>query len=232
MYAIIPAREGSKSIPRKNIYPICGRPLISYSIESCKLCKNIDRIIVSTDGEEIAEISKKYGAEIPFMRPKEYATDESSDIDYLRHFFENIETNEVALLRPTTPLRDPMVMSGIIEIYYENKDEMSGLRTAQEVNQPAHKMFKKVGDYFEGFFSDFNGIKDYTNLPRQIFPKTYSPNGYIDIIKRETVEGGGVFGDKIFACVTKRISDVDSMDDIKFLELEVGQRHSEIFRRF
>jgi len=223
MHAIIPARGGSKSIFKKNIYKIEGYPLIAYTIAACKFCKDIDRIIVSTDSNEIADVSKQYGAEVPFMRPKKYAIDESSDFGYLKHFFENIDVDEVALLRPTTPLRNHVVISETIDIYYKNKDKMSGLRTAQEIGQPVYKMFKKVGNYYEGFFDNYEGVKDYTNLPRQKFPKTYLPNGYIDIIKRETVENGDVFGNKIFACVTDRITDVDSIEDIPFLKFEINK---------
>ena len=88
--AIIPARGGSKSIPRKNIVDVGGHPLISYSIDVCKQAKNIDRIIVSTEDEEIAEISKSYGAEVPFIRPSELSQDNSTDVGFLKHFFDQV----------------------------------------------------------------------------------------------------------------------------------------------
>jgi N-acylneuraminate cytidylyltransferase len=224
IHAIIPARGGSKSVPKKNIQLIGKHPLIAYSIVACKLCKNIDRVIVSTDNEEIAGISKDYGAEVPFMRPKEYATDASSDFGFLKHFFDNISCEEVALIRPTTPFRNPEFMEKVIGVYFENKDKMTGLRTAEVMNQPAYKQFKINGNYFEELFESFNGIKNYSNLPRQQFPLTYSPNGHIDIVKRETIKESSVFGDKIYAVVCGKMVDIDDMDDLEIAGYLVGSQ--------
>lgn len=92
--AVIPARAGSKGLPNKNILPLLGKPLIQYSIEAAKKAKLLDRIIVSTDSEQIADISRKSGAEVPFMRPKELATDLSSTEDVLKHAILWLEENE------------------------------------------------------------------------------------------------------------------------------------------
>ena len=86
--AIIPARGGSKGLPGKNIKELCGKPLIAWSIEVAKACCNIDRIVVSTDDDRIAEVAKKYGIEIPFMRPAELATDTTSIVDVLFHMLD------------------------------------------------------------------------------------------------------------------------------------------------
>lgn len=108
--AIIPARGGSRGIPRKNIKLLLGKPLIAYTIELALKCPFIDKIIVSTDDKEIADISKRYGAEIPFLRPAELATDDSPIIETLRHavkFFEKNKENyeNIIILEPTNPLR-------------------------------------------------------------------------------------------------------------------------------
>src|SRR3989344_4048865 len=119
--ALIPARGGSKSIPRKNIVNLGGFPLIAYSIAAAKLAQRIDRIIVSTDSQEIAEVSKKYGAETPFMRPAEYANDTSPAIEFFQHTLkwfaenENYEPDYMVQLFPTTPLRDPTLVNQAIE---------------------------------------------------------------------------------------------------------------------
>jgi N-acylneuraminate cytidylyltransferase len=197
---------------------------MSYAIVAPLLCKKIDRVVVSTDNEEIAKIAKKYGAEVPFMRPKEYATDSSSDFGFLKHFFDNIPCDEVALIRPTTPFRNPEFMDEVIEMYFDNKDKMTGLRTAEVMNRPAYKQFKISGKYFEKLFDNFNGIKDYSNLPRQEFPLTYSPNGHIDIVKRETIENGSVFGDKIYAVVCEKMVDIDDLDDLEIANYLIGSR--------
>ena len=92
--AIIPARGGSKGLPGKNIKEMCGKPLIAWSIEEAKFCSDIDRIIVSTDDKEIAEVAKKYGAEVPFMRPAGLANDMASTIDVIFHTIEWLKKHQ------------------------------------------------------------------------------------------------------------------------------------------
>ena len=109
--ALIPARGGSKGIPRKNLMPLAGRPLIAYSIEQATSARHITRVIVSTDDEEIARVARDHGAEVPFMRPPEFALDLSPDIDVFRHALTWLRDNEsyvpelVVHLRPTGPVR-------------------------------------------------------------------------------------------------------------------------------
>ncbi len=208
--ALIPARGGSKGVPRKNVRVVGYAPLIAYSIVACKMSNNIGEVYVSTDDSEIAEVAKKYGAKIPFMRPEEYAMDSSGDQAVIKHFFENIDVDCVAYMRPTTPMRDPKKIDKYVNYFYSNKDKMSGLRSVQELAEPPYKMIKIEEGYCAGFFEDFEGIKDYTNLPRQTFPKAYQPNGYIDNAKRETKNlGGSAFGQEIMPVITEHVTEVD-----------------------
>lgn len=108
--ALIPARGGSKGIPRKNVRPLSGKPLISYTIEAALNSVVIDDVVVTTDDEEIAEVARSYGAEIPFMRPAELAADESKTIDCVVHARDTLramdrEYDAIVLLQPTSPLR-------------------------------------------------------------------------------------------------------------------------------
>jgi len=112
--ALIPARGGSKRIPRKNIKIMCGKPLISWTIEIAKNSPSIDRVIVSTDDEEIATISRECGAEVPFLRPAELALDETHMIEPVLHALEKFpEFKQVLLLQPTSPLRTVEDIEGI-----------------------------------------------------------------------------------------------------------------------
>ena len=130
MIAIIPARSGSKRVKNKNVRPLSGHPLVAYTIRACQLSRTISRIIVSTDCKQIATICESYGAEVPFLRPKELATDASSDLGFLNHFFENVECDHVALMRPTSPLRDPLVIDEAVRDYYNGETkEITGFRT-------------------------------------------------------------------------------------------------------
>jgi len=219
--ALIPARGGSKGIPRKNIKQLHGFPLIAYSIAVCKLSKYIDDIFVSTEDLEIAQVAEKYGATIPFIRPSEYATDNSTDHDVLKHFFKNIDVEDLIFIRPTTPLRCPNSLDEIVEKYYENKKETTSIRSVHEIPESPHKLFKIENGYCKGFFKDFKGDENYTNLPRQVFPKAYQPNGYADILKRSIVESGTSFGDKIVPYITDFVTEIDVSYQFEMLEREI-----------
>jgi|TARA_R110000796_G_scaffold28137_3_gene77202 CMP-N-acetylneuraminic acid synthetase len=218
--ALIPARGGSKGVPKKNIKELIDHPLLAYSIAVCKMAGSIERVIVSTDNQEIADVALKYGAEVPFIRPPELAKDDSKDIDVIKHYFEQVGGEEVAYVRPTTPLRVPSVIDYCIENYFNNQREYcTGVRSMHELPESPHKMFM-INDDGEccGFFPDFNGIKNYTNLPRQMFPKAYQPNGYLDIVKKSTLSGGDTFGDVILPIVTEEVIEVDTQYQFNQLE--------------
>tara|TARA_R110001583_G_scaffold6509_6_gene33018 strand:- start:14788 stop:15504 length:717 start_codon:yes stop_codon:yes gene_type:complete len=224
MTAIIPARGGSVGIPRKNIAMVGDHPLIAYSIIACKLAKRIDRIIVSTDDLEIASVAKSYGAEVPFIRPAEFARNDSRDVEFLKHFFENIDVDDVALIRPTTPLRDSSIIDKGVDTYYSVKDKISSLRSLNKVTQSPYKMFGVENNFCTGLFESFGGVKNYSNLPRQAFPDCYEGNGHIDIVNRQTVSQGDAFGDKIYAFIVDKIVDIDVVFDLEILKLQI---HSE-----
>ena len=219
--AIIPARGGSKGIPRKNIKLLKDHPLLAYTIAACKMSKNIDRVIVSTEDEEIASIALRYGAEVPFMRPVELSSDDARDAGFLKHFFDNIDVSEVALMRPTSPLRNPEIIDQTIEIFFTQAKGFSSLRTVHEMSGSPYKVFKIVDNCCQGFFEDFNGIKKYSNLPRQTFPTAYEANGYIDIVRKEVVTTGETFGDKIFAREVEKIVDIDSHFDFDIASFQI-----------
>jgi len=104
--ALIPARGGSKGIPGKNIVDLAGKPLIAWTIEAAKACPSIDAVVLSTDDPAIADVAARYGCEVPFLRPPELATDESSSLDVVFHALEQLPEFEVVLLlQPTSPLR-------------------------------------------------------------------------------------------------------------------------------
>ena len=125
MLALIPARGGSKGLPGKNIRPLNGKPLIAYAIEAALGAKEIDRVIVSTDSDEIAAVSKEYGAEVPFMRPSDLARDDSLAIDNYIYTIDRLcresgsPIENLAVLLPTAPLRNSMDIDGAIKLFRE-----------------------------------------------------------------------------------------------------------------
>jgi N-acylneuraminate cytidylyltransferase len=234
IYAIIPARGGSKGIPGKNIKLLKGHPLIAYSIAAAKLSKSISRVIVSTDSPEIAEISKTYGAEVPFIRPAEFAKDNSPDRDFLVHAIRWFEENENEIpgywvhLRPTTPLRDPSLIDDAISML-QNSPNATSLRSGHEAAESPFKWFMKDE---KGFFIPFRSAerKDYSNMPRQICPKVYIPDGYVDVLLNSVITGkGSVHGGNIYGYISPFCVEVDSQEDFDFLEYEIERKGSPVF---
>jgi len=218
---IIPARGGSKGVPRKNIRVLNGLPLIAYPIRAAQKSKYVSEIYVSTDDQEIAETAKKYGATI-IQRPTKYATDAALDIDVMRHVVEHLsDYGDIIHLRATTPMVQPHIIDQAVE-YFTDNPECTGLRSAHEAPETAYKSFKKTGEYWEGLFNDeYEG--DYYNWPRQRLPKTYQPNGCIDIIRpKHFMQDTALHGTKMLAFVTPFIHEVDTIDDFKTIEAIYG----------
>ncbi len=143
--AIIPARGGSKGLPGKNILPLAGKPLIAWSIEAAFGSKILDKCIVSTDNNEIAKVAKKYGCEVPFIRPERLATDESTTLDVLEHsirFFneQSIEFDYIVLLEPTSPLRDSNDIDTAIKLLNENRKQADSIVGVSKV-ESTHPVF-------------------------------------------------------------------------------------------
>jgi CMP-N-acetylneuraminic acid synthetase len=176
--AIIPARGGSRGIPSKNIKRLFGEPLIAWTIKQAKKSGYLDEIIVSTEDEEIAEISRKYGAEI-IKRPEELAKDESPTIDAVFHVLEilrteNYNSNIVVLLQPTSPLRTAKDIDNAIELFLNSNYE--SVVSVCEIEHPPYWSFKIKGEYLEPLFGN-----EYLKMRRQDLHKTYMPNGAIYI---------------------------------------------------
>ena len=178
-----------------------------------------------TEDKEIASISIYHGAEVPFMRPPDLSRDESTDQDVLEHFFDQIEDEEIAFIRPTTPLRIPSLLDSYIEEYYHDKESVTAFRSMHELPESPYKLCKVKKGFCTGFFNDYKGVTDYINLPRQVFPKAYQPNGYIDIIKRETVDSGSTFGTEVTPFITDYVTEVDTQHQFNFLEKEITEEN-------
>ena len=221
--ALIPARGGSKGVPRKNIRPLAGHPLVAYSIAAARLASRIDRVVVSTDDEEIAEIGRRYGAEVPFLRPAPLAADSSPDRDFVLHaidwFAEHDRAPSLLVhLRPTTPLRDPRLIDDAIDRLIANA-EATSLRSAHEAAESPFKWFTLGSDgYYHGFRPP-GTEQDFENLPRQAVPRVYVPDGYVDVLRTDiVVRSANIHGPKILAYVSPSCVEIDTLEDVEFLE--------------
>ncbi len=223
--AVIPARAGSKGVVGKNIRDLCDQPLISYSVLDGVLSKKIEEVYVSTDSEEIAQIGLKYGAEVPFLRPKEYSQDNSLDIEWVTHFLswykDRYETypSYIVHLRATTPFRDVKIIDKAIKLF-ESKPEATSLVSVQELDE-VYKSFTipKNSEYLEALFD----IR-YHLMPRQAFDPVYKANGYIDILKPDTVLAGSLHGEKILSFITEQVPEIDKKKDLEYASF-IGHKY-------
>lgn len=221
--AVIPARSGSKSVIDKNIRIMNGKPLIAYSIEIALLSKYIECVIVSTDNEKYAGISRGYGAEIPFIRPSDISQDTSLDIDVFKHYLdymhkEGLEIPEILVhLRPTHPIRDVEDIDKMIEIILSNPD-IDSIRSMSPVKQIPFKMwtFNENGLVSPVAICD---IKEAYNAPRQILPQVYIQNACIDVIRKDTIiRKNSMTGDRIYGYKMNYDFDIDTEEDFNRVE--------------
>lgn len=220
--ALIPARGGSKTIPRKNILDFAGYPLIAYSIAAGRAAETVNRVIVSTDDEEIASISQRFGAETPFIRPAEFAQDHTPDLPVFHHALEWLAQEEgyepdiVVQLRPTSPFRHVRHIDEAVFRLIERPDADS-VRTVCLPFQNPFKMWKIGPDGFMIPIGVDLGIPNEPyNQPRQMLPEVFWQTGYVDAAWRDTVlSKNSMTGDWILPLVMDPSEwvDIDSRDD-------------------
>lgn len=218
--AIIPARGGSKGLPGKNIRELGGKPLIAYSIEAALQAGNIDRVIVSTDDEKIAEVALKFGAEVPFLRPDYLSTDTAGTIDVVLHALEYFEAggisfDNVILLQPTSPLRSSKDIKKALALFDNNKCD-SVISVCEAMVHPL--LLRRIGQ--NGLLQDFIEQRD-KHVRRQDMEKVYQLNGAIYITKVGSLERNHSFyGERNIPYV---MSEESSMDIDEELDLQVAE---------
>ncbi|MBC8496545.1 MAG: acylneuraminate cytidylyltransferase family protein [Chloroflexi bacterium] len=232
--ALIPARGGSKSIPRKNIIDFAGYPLIAYSIAAGLAAETVTRVIISTDDEEIAEISRHYGAETPFIRPDAHARDQTPDLPVFQHALEWLEANEgyqpdiILQLRPTSPFRRVWHIDQAVLRLIEHP-EADAVRTVCIPFQNPFKMWRISPDgYMQPIGLDLGVSHEPYNQPRQALPEIYWQTGYVDAAWADTVIlKNSMTGDHILPLIIDPSEwvDIDSPDDWRRAErlLESGE---------
>lgn len=215
--AVIPARGGSKGLPRKNVRLIGEHPLIYYTIREAHAAHRVDATIVSTDDSEIAAIASSLGADIPFLRPPELAADNSRDLDYLRHALEWVERHRgwspefVVLLLPTSPSRTAQDIDEAIELLQKtNADSVRTVVSIPHVN--AYKMWAaadagRIRPVFEA------GTQ---SLPRQSLPDCYLPVALAYVTRARLIRAGSMWGSdvRMIQVPLERFTDIDTEEDL------------------
>ncbi len=228
--AIIPARGGSKSIPRKNIKPFAGHPLIAYSIAAGLQAESVTRVIVSTDDEEIAAVAREYGADVPFLRPVEFAQDATPDLPVFTHALAWLEEHEgcrpdlVVQLRPTTPVRPPDLIDRAVALMLQHP-EADSARGVVPSGQNPYKMWRIAEDGRLTPLLELPDVAEPYNAPRQSLPPTYWQTGHIDVIRPRVFAQGSMSGRVILPVVLDPIYTVDLDTPLDWMWAEWLVRH-------
>lgn len=239
--AVIPARAGSKSVPHKNVRMIGGKPMLAHSIAHAQQSKYINRVIVSTDSEQYADIAREYGAEVPFLRPAEYATDTALDYDVFHHALtwlkeqEGYEADIVVQLRPTYPIRDVRDIDNMIQLLLEHP-EADSVRSMAKATEIPYKMWvrkplknasgmEELGQKKGIAVKDrlllgeevsplITHIPECYNMPRQELPVVYYQNACIDVFRSSVVlEKHSMSGEVILGYEMTENFDIDTEED-------------------
>lgn len=227
MLAIIPARGGSKGVPRKNIKNLGGKPLISYTIEAALQTQEIDRIIVSTDSKEIADVAIQYGAEVPFIRPYNLATDDAVACDVYLHATEymrdkeGLDIEKFMVLLPTTPFRDSTDIKNSLDLFQRTgADTLVSMKEA-DVPISWYFMMNPDGKVYNAGFDSKNCLQN-----RQNNTKYYIPNGAIYILDYHLLKMERTYySNNTIAYVMERLKsiDIDNIEDFRYAEYLMAQ---------
>ncbi len=199
---LVPARGGSRGVPRKNLRSLVGRPLLAYTAEAALAAVRLDRVVLSTDDPEIAAVGEELGLDVPFMRPAELATDDAPTLPVIQHALSALAASgdcydAVCLLQPTTPFRPVGAVDGCVQLL-----ETSGADTVISVRATPshlHPQWAFIADA-DGFLALACGA----GAPpprRQLLPPAYHRDGAVYVVRRKTVESGTLFGERVAGCV-------------------------------
>lgn len=224
MISIIPARGGSKGLPGKNILPLCGKPMIAYTIEAAKQSKYIDRVIVSTDDQNIADIALQYGAEVPFLRPDFLASDTAQAVDNYIYTIErlskewNTPIEEFVVLQPTSPLRIAEDIDGAIEMFMEKQADSVISYTPEAHPVRWHKYLDENNAFIDIF--------DTTIANRQDLKTSYYPNGAVYVFRFSMIKERKYYTDKSYGFIMPRVRsvDIDYKEDFDYVEFLMSRR--------
>jgi len=223
---LIPARSGSKRVLNKNIRKLSGKPLIAYTIEAAIATKSLDKVIVSTDSHEIAEISRAYGAEVPFIRPNDISMDDTPDRPVMLHLVHWIETNMkyffdyLVYLRPTTPFKRASFINNAIKTI-ANNDSLSSVRSVTKTEGVYHPywMFQCNNNLLRPFIAN---VDISTYYQSQLLPPCYRLNGVVDVLRTNNIKSSekNIYGKQIgFIEIEEKFSiDIDNEFDFSLCE--------------
>ncbi len=214
---VIPARSGSKGVKNKNIRKINGIPLLAHSINYAKKSIYVDKVVVSSDSKKYLNISKKFGAETPFIRDKKISNDDTKDHPVIKDALLKSEKiyktkfNYIILLRPTSPFREKNLIERSLKLLKKYNSTSSVRSVIKTKNHPYRSWILKK-NFIYGFVDKIN---ESYNIPRQKLPTVYFQTGDIETIKRSTLLKGSISGNNVLPVFVKKYLDLDHKIDFK-----------------
>jgi CMP-N,N'-diacetyllegionaminic acid synthase len=178
---LVPARSGSQRVPGKNVLPLAGHPLIAYSIAAAHESGVFGAVLVSTDSEEIAEIARRYGAEVPGLRPAEMSTSTSFDIEWVLHVMQGREEEIFAILRPTSPFRTGTTIRRAFQRLVDLGDRADSIRAVEPARQHPAKMWTLRGDLLEPLLPQPENETPLHSRQYQALPPVYAQNSSLEL---------------------------------------------------
>lgn len=231
--ALVPARGGSKGLPRKNIAPIGGHPLIAWSVAAGLQAETVGRVVCSTDDPEIAEVAARYGAEVPFLRPAELAMDDTLDLPVFQHALDWLEREQgwradvVVQLRPTSPLRFQGQVDEAVRLLLANP-QATGVRAVIPAPANPFKMWllpESTHDAWMRPLLEVPGMTEPFNMPRQKLPQAYWQTGTIDVVRADVIRAGQMSGHRLLPLLVdpRQSIDIDGPPDLQAAAERVDQ---------
>jgi N-acylneuraminate cytidylyltransferase len=187
--ALVPARAGSQRVPGKNVLPLAGHPLIAYSIGAARASGVFTEVVVSTDSDEIADVARRYGAEVPALRPPELATSTSPDVDWVLHAMRDRDEDAFAILRPTSPFRTESTIRRAWDQLVALGDRADSIRAVELCKQHPGKMWVVEGDLMRPLLDQGPGAVPYHSTQYAALPKVHVQNSSLEIAWRRVLDG-------------------------------------------
>ena len=227
---LIPARAGSKRVPNKNVLQLQGHPLLAYTISAALDSGVFEKVIVSTDSDEYAQIALHYGAEVPFLRPNSLAQDSSADIGWVAHALENLaligyEFEIFSILRPTSPFRNASTIRRAYE-EFSSRTDIDSIRAVELCSQHPGKMWRIKGDHLVPLLSVQPDGLDWFSSPTQSLPEVWVQNASLEIaFSRCVLESESISGSRIapFKTVFPEGIDINSEFDFAKAKMVVDE---------
>ncbi|MBI1736470.1 MAG: acylneuraminate cytidylyltransferase family protein [Candidatus Rokubacteria bacterium] len=221
---VIPARGGSKSVPRKNLHPLGGRPLLAWTIASALAAKSLDRLIVSTDDADIAALARGAGAEVPFLRPAAISADDTPDLPVFQHVLAELKTREgyvpdaIVHLRPTQPFRTAGEIDAVAELLRTSGADC--VKSVRPVGEHPFKMYRIHDGRLAPYLDTEERRRRGPDVPRQSLEPVYLSAGVVDAVRREVIEAGSTEGRVVvpYLVDVARYVNLDSVRDFEIAE--------------